>query len=236
MAAKKDIYELVNELIDAIDLTCTIESVTDNLDGTYTFETCDTLHMQPAISNNGYTVTINGNEYTVLDVVNNTSVTVSGSVLPPVGTFQVYAPFFYHGTILATKSELDNEPNHKEKYPLVYLLERIQEKFIADEESAIEREVNLRMFFLANSDPEQWSTDDHYAKVIKPMKNLAEKFVDACKAASNIESIGDYTVISHVKFGEYVEKGTIKKIFSESSGGVELQIPISFLKPVCSNC
>lgn len=236
MATHKDIYELVNELNEAVSLTFNIDSVTDNGDGTYTLTTCDTLHLQSAIDGVGYTVDIGGNAYTVTDVTPNQNITVSGSVLPVVTSFTVYPLFFYHGTILATRSELHREPSYMDKYPMLYMLERIRERFIEDDESTIEREVDLQLFFLALSDPEQWDTDDHYTRVIKPMKNAALRFVDACKEATNVESISDYTIIPHAKFGEYLDKGTVKKIFDESSGGVELQIQIRFMKPACSSC
>ena len=117
-------YDKLAIIVNQIDKALICQSVTDNSDSTYTF-VCNNTKWLTA----GYDVTIGLVTYTVVSFVCNTSFIVSGQSLPTALTFDLYAPIFKHGTIKKVSEELDLMDSFKDKLPLIFLHEIVEEKY-----------------------------------------------------------------------------------------------------------
>ena len=93
--------DIIKRVVAAIDNTFKVSSIIDNSDGTYTLETCDTLHLQE-----NFPLVIDGNDYLVNEVVADTSITIAGSVLPTATSFEIYPPVYFHGTVIKAMEDM----------------------------------------------------------------------------------------------------------------------------------
>ena len=218
--------ETVEALIASIDRTINIDSVVDNLDGTCTIFTCDTKWIQALFS-----VTIDGNDFPVIAINVNISITITGAC-PVVSTFEAYPPFFFHGTVTDTNLQLNGITNKdSEKTPMGYLYEPFVEN-LQDEESALEMITPVRIFFLSYADTKAWYTPQHYEETIRPMRNLMNGFIKAAQDSELIDTLGEYSVVSRVKFGvpknksQLDSRGNEKARFDMHLSGVELGITL----------
>lgn len=228
---KLETTDIVEALVDELCFTFEATNIIDNTDGTYTLETCDTFHLQEC-----FYITNNGNQYLVTEVIKDTSITMMGSFLP-VPMFEIYKPHFFHGTVIQTNLELSMQPNVNSRTPMIYLLEVLKDKFFCDD-SVVERESDLRLFFLTQANFEDWKNSDHNEKAILPMRSLAYNFIDTMKKSKKIGKFVSYEILNHVKFGVYsTDKGHEKKVFNDNLTGVELRITLPVLQDFeCNKC
>lgn len=225
MAKRKLTPDIIEELFDKINLKLVTSSIVDNGDD-FTLFTDDTLHLQA-----GFPLTIDSVVYQITAVEYCVSVTLTGASVPVLTEFNIYKPFYFHGTILATKNEQgDIQPF--DKTPMGYLMENIKDRFHNDF-STISRTSPIRIFFLSQNDWAGDTTDEHYEKVIKPMNNLLDNFINVLRHSNIIANFvkTEYNIINLTKFAEYENKtGAIKTIFDLNLGGCELQIEIDINK------
>jgi len=225
--------DIVESLVSQLDFTFIIDSCTDNLDGTYTLATCNTYQLQTLPN---CPISIDGSSYVITEVVNNQSITIKGTSKPIVTEFAIPKPFYFHGTAIKTNIELSKIDTFN-KFPMVYLLEVLQDRFFARDE-VNERETDLRLFFLAPSKFGEWTTDDHYKGAILPMRNLAYQFIKVLNDSKLINNFAEYTLINRVNFGVYVtDKGNESRIFNDDLSGVEMRITLPIKRNLnCNNC
>lgn len=234
----KSTFELIKPIVEAIDNISTIDSVVDNSNGTYTILMCDTLWITT-----GFDIIINGNSYTVISFIPNVSVTISGSVLPIIGDFELYRPVFYHGTIAATEEVLNEKINNrliaKDKFPMIWLHEPLPERISDNEDEAIIRNSDCEIYFVidaAISIPQ----DDHYAYAIKPMRQLIDRFFAAMKLTGLINTalINYHDLLDLPRFGRYtLNSGAQKTIFSDYElDGTKLTVNLPFIRNSINCC
>jgi hypothetical protein len=232
--------DIIGRVVEAIDNTFTASSIVDNGDGTYTLETCDTLHLQE-----GFSLTIDGEVYKIVTVNADTSIVLSGTVLPTLTSFEIYPPVYFHGTVIKTMEDMKRKKrNSGSDYlaimPFIYLKEVIRDtNYPKGSGNAYEKESELQIFFLTHSNFKDWSTVDHYEKSIDQMTNLVGRFI---VAAQNEKLIGrfegdSFDTTNHTNFGVYVtSKGHTKSIFVDELSGVEMSIRFPFYAEPCTDC
>lgn len=227
----KQTYEKLLPIFAAMDKSVICQSVVDNLDGTYTFD-CDRTRW----ACKGYDISILGNDYTITNVVYNTSITVSGNTLPLALTFDLYAGFFKHGTIRVVANELLKTPAYKDRLPLTFLHEVVNETIHFDPLDALENESDVRIFFLIDCDFKNWSQLDGDTLAIAPMRCFANEFIKCLSNSQYITPLKSTGIIrSYNIFGNADDNGVSKNIFNEFLSGVELKITIPFLRD-CDCC
>lgn len=231
MAVSKQTYKRLEPIINQINKSVICQAVTNNGDGTYTFD-CNYTKWATA----GFNVTIGLVTYTITDFVCNESITVRGASLPTVLTFDLYPPIFKHGTILKVSGELNKLKAKHERTPMIFLHEILEENKHLDPLDVVDNDVDVRMYFLTEADNKNWSQEDAAEKGVQPMINLCNEFI---KAASVSQYLAPLTGSGNVKpfpiFGNTTENGTVKNIFNEVLSGVQLKISLSFLKD-CDCC
>jgi hypothetical protein len=137
------------------------------------------------------------------------------------------APFFIHGTPKNASNEF-TKVDEGIKYPFVYLYEIYAEEVKTDRTNPTAYSANLRLFFLDETNPEDYLTSDQYSEVIRPVRSLVELFLDPIasgEAVQFIEQTSDYTLIPWVNFGKFQDaRGNEKYIFKDKISGYELKI------------
>lgn len=172
---RKQTVDIVNDLVSDLETFFKIKD--SSLDGVnYLLETDCTWWLSI-----GDTVEILGLKHKIIAMNMNVSITIeptNGSVLPlPNTEFMIPAPTYIHGTLKMAQNEVDAISNKTLLVPFVYLFEVIRDRKNTDTESMIDRETDLRLFFLNSANTGDWLTDDHYTNVIDPMQQMVDLFM-----------------------------------------------------------
>ncbi len=141
-----------------------------------------------------------------------------------------------HGTIIQGNEDLSLIKKSEDKYPLIFQHEITKEDFSVDVNTPVERSATVDLFFLCDANFEKWDIEAHTKYAIKPMRELAEKFINALRdPSSKVNKLTTFSLMDHVKFGVYLSsKGHTERIFNDNLSGVQLQIPLEFL--TCNCC
>lgn len=240
----KSTYELLTPIINTIDRSIIISSVIElvpsgiGVIGSYKLFSNNTKW---ATAN--FPIIIGANSYKIEQLSVNEYLIVSGNVLPVAGSFNLYAPKFYHGSIKVAEGELEKKINNKllnaDRMPMIWLHEPVDEKLSLQEDEAIERYSNCDLYFMVDSDFSKWSQEDHYNRAIKPMRQLIDGFINSM----NISHIVNNNLIDNIevkdlpRFGRYTaENGAKTMIFAQTEmSGTKLKIEIPFVRQA-SNC
>ena len=225
MKNRIETVDVIGSLVANIDTSVKINSIVDNGDGSYTIFTCNTKYLKPCIEFIVDSVTYNVVDEVGKEFVPNRQFTVQGSATITETVIDLPAMKYFHGTVIATSVELDKKQFDTEKFPMVYLLEIINDNFNNLPQDKIDRVSDFRLFFLTNTDEENWLTADHYTFAIKPMRNMLYQFIDDLNNNENIEEFSNFTAINHAKFGVYsTDKGHTRRILNDKTSGVEVRL------------
>ena len=180
--------DIIRDLVASLQLKIIVDSVTDNANGTYTIETCNTRHIQ-----SGMSFSVSSVDYVVTSFVRDVSFTVSGASTIAVTSFLLPAPKFWHGSILETNKTLTGIIEMSEKVPMVYLRRPYRDNFNRDD-SAIERDSDMTIYFLCEDNFQQYDIDDRDNECIYPMRSLLYSFVQMLKDNPQIGQIDSFEV------------------------------------------
>jgi hypothetical protein len=224
---RKPISEIIGDLLSTLPNTFKVGMVVLVDANTTTFETCDPLWSYVSTATKVYN---SANAFNITDITysaNKYTITLNGTGFNVDNATTLQRPSYFHGTTLATDKELLNNRNGNnkgEKYPILYLYEVLAEFFYTDKsKSALERESDLRLFFLSEANEKVWNTDEHYDNVINPMANLAHLFNVHVDNQAGFHVDDRYKITYHANFGNYRTNGHFEKIFTDVPlSGVEL--------------
>jgi len=147
----------------------------------------------------------------------------------------IYLPelFFITGTKRATNTEWTiADANLSNKLPLIWLLEVISETGFG-KMSAVEKEMDLRLFFLDETDPSQYYTADHREQVVKPMQKLMLEFIKVVEIERTYKPIENYRFKTFSRFGVENDKGMLQNILDANLSGVSLELTLTRYKLKC---
>ena len=223
-----DIVLILDNLIKDIKKVIITSSITPELDGSFTILSCNTYYLTPKSI-----VSINGVDYSVFSVVQNESIVVNKileSDPDPSGTEVLLgAPFFIHGTIITAKKELNKITEWEDKYPMIYLYEVYKERIVVDKTKSTGRESRVRLFFMDQTDPVNYTNNEQYVNVVRPVGSLVDSFFSVIENSKG--KIGKLTddpdLTPWVNFGKFeTDKGVTKELFSDHISGYELSITL----------
>jgi len=222
--------DFIEDIVDLMTPTITIDSVVDNGDGTQTLTTCDTYWIRKYLD-----ITIDSVEYAVSSFVKDTSITIPSATLVTVDSFVLTAPYYFHGSPMQVNNEFLIQKQDANKYPLIYLVESLTDSHY-DEESSLDKDMNLRIFFLDSFANKNDEVDAHYSSVIVPLNASLDYFVDMLKSDSTTLPFS-YDVINRVKVGIYsTNQGNTSQIFEDPLDGVEFVSTVTTLKSTNCKC
>lgn len=229
MKQRKETVDIIEDFVQTVINSVYVKSATDLGDNKWLIESCNTSYLFPL-----FEFVIEDVNYKVLteQFISNKQIVIETTAAIELGQTIILPDLnYYHGTIIATKQELELIKFTKDKFPMVYLLETLRDEFNNDLDNPIDRTSFLRMFFLTETDEENWDTNQHYNYAIVPMRNALYQFVDTLDKSNLINQFDSYEAINHAKFGVNMqEKGHTKRIFNDKLSGVELQINLPIRK------
>ncbi len=228
--------DIIRNLVQSVPLPVKITLVTDNLNGTYTIEACNTYYLQEKTD-----IIIDGITYPIVSVINNESFTIKGTVEPPVITFNLPAPKFFHGTIEQTNTEIGAIQSVFQKTPMVYLQRPFPETNDPRAKRGlveIERTADVVLYFLTQANFAKWKTEDHDKHAIIPMRNLMNTWIDWLeKKPSKVGFLDTYETLDMIRFGVLIsDKGYESALFDDELSGVRLSITLPLTRQCCLCC
>jgi hypothetical protein len=229
---KKATVNIVKDLVALLTFTEEILNCSVNANEV-TLTVCDTH----GLVNKGY-IEIGGVPVQVIRIINSDTIVIAGTQCPIETEIVIPPPFYFHGTLKATDSELSQITSGNQKTPMVYLFEVLQERRNRNPMIKLGRRVDLTLFFLEDDIYKGDLTEDRYEDYIDPMTNLAEDFVTLLIESPIIGDIeeDEYIIIPHAKAGFYDKLGHVKNLFSMELSGVELRISLPVNKNGCIDC
>ena len=159
--------DIIGDIVSSLTADVVLTDVVNNGDGTFTISSDCTWWIRPE-----ETYSIGGNDYIITDFLINQWIKVKPvghAVVPVPTTIALAAPTYIHGTLKMAGSEVDANLDKTKLCPFVYLFEIITDRKNEDEESMIDREVELRLFFLNSVNTGDWLTEDHKKFFVQPM-------------------------------------------------------------------
>ena len=216
----KQTVDIIGNIIPTLNETIEINNVIDNGGGSYTLETNCTWWLSIA-----QTYTIGASKYKVTSFVINQSITIQSigvAVLPVVSSFSISSPEYIHGTLKMAQNEVDAQTDKTILCPFTYLFEALTDRKNTDKESMIDREVDLRIFWLNSANTKDWLTDDHYTYVIDPMQQMVDLFINKIENSKLFTDEMRYDCLPLINVSE---NGTqVKSIFDCNLSGIELRL------------
>lgn len=231
--AYAETYKLIELIIANIDCTITIDSITQiGATDSYLISTHNTKWLG---INKSYT--IDSDSYLVTDIVPNTSFTITlttGQSVPVSSSMTIEAPKFEHGTFNMVAGERAKLSNAIRNNDFIYFNEPSTDVVYTDELDARDRDSNCQLFFMKESNFQDWTNLQHYNYCIAATGNLKNAFIQACKNTSFVGEMNQsHTSENHVKWGVISTKGHTTTIFNEQLSGKMADITIPFLKQDC---
>ena len=228
-----DVVNILQTLIANIDYNLYCKNITDNLDGSYTIDTCNTLHARE-----GMYITIDAEEYVVTDFVLNSYITITGGTLDLTRlSITLPALGFESGKL----SDVDGERVTKKRLqqqvsPFVWNREPFNVVGNTDKLSNLYGNVSLTLYFMGDCNPNNMFTADHREQVINPMKNFADHFINYVNKRRNYFGIvSSFEIIDRPFLEIQGVDGGGSRLFDENLSGVELRIDVP-LKNNCVGC
>jgi len=224
----KEVTNIIGELVAKIDNVCI---------GIYDPATtltmiCDTKYLRVGkkVTNEA------GDEYMVIKVVEDEYIEVEPIMVgsPDLqGKIFLPPPFYISGTKMATNREWTiSTSDMTSKTPLAWLLELIRlEK--QGRESSVNWRSDLRLFFLDETDIQNYYTKDHRDNVVEPMSRLAELFMEVVNNDKTFETIDDYELVTFSRFGVETDRGMFENILDANLSGVELRVTLGKYNANC---
>lgn len=226
-----DIHDIIRLAISQMSKTVCINDSTEVVTGEWKLETCNTMWLSV-----GDNLTVGSDTWVVKEVSINSYFVVTGVTITIPETIDLVLPYYYHGTVMSTNSELNMTKISSDKFPMIYCLEVFREVYNSNPADAIERESSMRLFFLTENNFKNWITEDHYENVINPLRSMLDSFVSGVNDGVGFGKIEDFTTTNHVNFGTFTaNEGHLKNLFDDNLSGIELEVTIPIVRDMdCS--
>lgn len=226
----KDVSEIFEEIVNAIDNSISINSMSV-VNGKLRVYTCDTkwLRIGKKVSGkvlggsivSSFVTALVTDTYFELDNVN----IVSDILIPK--------PTAMFGTRTATNNEWNlKTANLMDKTPIIWCLELVNELHYGFE-SSLERDIEMKVFFLDETDILNYYTKDHRTQVVKPMIALAHAFKEVIDKNALMKRIVNFNVLGFSRFGTESVTGMIENILDANLSGASVQFNLSKYKDGC---
>lgn len=224
-----EVAHIVEELVGKMDTT---------INGVYNLSIGKTEYCDTKWARKGKQISNPGEPFLISDIDYNNSITsiYQGNTSPAPdlnGVTQLPVPFFISGTKLATNREWTIAGKDvTKKTPIIWLLETIRERNYG-RGSSLDREMELRIFFLDETNIVNFYTEDHRREVVYPMQQLVREFVRTVEADRRFKTLEDYSMKTFSRFGVEKDNGVFQNVLDANLSGVELIITLTKYKENC---
>jgi hypothetical protein len=222
----RDISVLFEEIVDNIDTSIEVKSYSNKR-----FYTCNTKWIRAGKIIFGKTSSNTEVSSVVTSVVKDTYFEIESATL--VKSVRCPLPFAITGTKLATNIEFTKKDNNLlNKTPLVWLLENHSEKLYGID-SSLERDMEMTVLFLDETDVLNYYTKDHRLQVSEPMIALEEEFEKVINNFALYRRLISFNRKVFSRFGTETENGMYKNILDANLSGIIITYSVSKYKDAC---
>lgn len=149
------------------------------------------------------------------------------------GVIQLPSPLLLIGTKMSTNWEWTKKSSDlRTKLPLIWLLETYRYIEFGKGDSR-DYEADVRVFFLDETNPKGFTSDDSRKKVVHPVSRLADNFITCVNANTHFKRVIQATKKDYSRFGIETDAGAIKNILDADLSGVELNFTLTAYKGTC---
>jgi hypothetical protein len=228
----REVVTILKYLIDNLPRTIDITSITDNLNGTFKLNTCNTLYARAL-----YTITIGATTYTIKAVEINKSITIESAdpIVATIGTLQNIG--FHSGTLM----DIDNERGsakrvNQEITPFVWNKEPFRITLNKSYDRPEYGSADITLYVMGECDPQNMLTDNHRHEVIYPMENYAITLLNYINERVDLfYNLEDVRMVEMVNVGSSGKNGNIERLFDENLSGVEMNFTLK-MRQKCKKC
>lgn len=147
--------------------------------------------------------------------------------------YRITPPFPIVGTPIATNIEWTKYSNDlTTKTPLIWLLENHTEK-VYGAEASLERDINMKILFLDETNILDFTIEQHRQQVVQPMIKLQEEFVKVIDKNAIYKRLKDFNRDTFSRFGKETENGMTKNILDANLSGIMIDISVPKFKDIC---
>ena len=222
----RDISVLFEEIVSKIDTSIEVKSYSNKR-----FYTCNTKWIRAGKIIFGKTAGNTDATSIVTLVVKDTYFEIESATL--VKSVRCPLPFAITGTKLATNIEFTKKSNNLlNKTPLVWLLENHSEKLYGID-SSLERDMEMTVLFLDETDVLNYYTKDHRLQVSEPMIALEEEFEKVINNFALYRRLISFNRKVFSRFGTETENGIYKNILDANLSGIIITYSVSKYKDAC---
>ena len=235
-------YKYIEAIVNAIDLSIKVKSVTNPSTGIYVLVTSCGIKW----ATKGFSVTIDGNNYSIQDIDSDAkTITVKGSVaLSGSFSFDLFSPQFYHGTVVSVDNDINDRISKGlkvwTKLPMIFLHESVDESYNYQPTEAILKNSDVDLYFMSMYDPKDWPTNDHYKYAIEPMRRLIDEFNKSMELGRVVsyKNIDKFRVNDYARWGARISAtGYEKKPFEGFSlSGCKVSTTLPILRKNICDC
>ncbi len=218
------IVDLIEDFILGMNFTQAVLSFSTG-GGNTTIVLTNTWHAKV-----GLTIIIDTVPFVIISANSATGEVVVPGILGAAVLATISTPFYKHGTPIATNNEITPK-DENQKFPLIYLVEIIEENINNSTDSRTKNNAILRFHFIDRRLSE-WDTDENYSNVVNGLRNLGEKFIADLQGQPlvNRKELLTYQFKNLPKFGvESTNKGVTNSLFNERAAAVQLTVTVPFL-------
>ena len=226
----KDVSEIFEEIVNAIDNSISINSLSV-VNGKLRVFTCDTKWVRVGKKVSGKILDGTVKYAFVTNVVVDTYFDIDNVNI--VSDISATKPTAMFGTRTATNKEWNLKTyNLLDKTPIIWCLELVNELHYGFE-SSLERDIEMKVFFLDETDILNYYTKDHRTQVVKPMIALAHAFKEVIDKNALMKRIVNFNVLGFSRFGTESVTGMIENILDANLSGASVQFNLSKYKDGC---
>lgn len=229
----KEVTDLVEDLVNAIDFSIEFESITAMPNNVYRINTCNTKWARVGKKIILFKDTVeekikitNIEEDTYIEIVYTGADTDFTKI-------ELTSPFFISGTKTSTNNEWSRAGNNLlEKTPLIWLYPNYSEK-IYGLESSLERSITMSIAFLDETNPKFQKNKEHIDNAVKPCNKLKELFIKSINKNVIYRMLVSYDTKTFSRFGVETDSGVVQNILDANLSGVILTLTIDKFKEPC---
>lgn len=233
--------DIIRDIIESMKPLVRVSSIEDVVvDEQWKLNICQTYWLRELRE-----IEIDGSAYIIDEVKHNEYIIISpldGALKPTILKFTMYAPSFYFGTHKkvnqdrTTDGNLDNENGFDAITPFAMLLSRIAENEPNTDDTSIDREADIRLFFLEKYDIQDDTTNDNLLEVvIRQLHSMADYFIAYVNGREDLFNMPEN--ISRRTYEAFSEIGLNNAWYLDDSlAAVELDLTLPILKTLGCDC
>lgn len=226
----KEVSQIFEQIVNKIDNSINVSSL--SIAGSVLrIRTCNTKWARAGKTITAKDANDSAIEAKILDVVGDTYIDVDNMQVYTDIRLNRPTPMF--GTRTATNNEWNlMTSNIIAKTPIIWCLELVNELHYG-EESSLERDIEMKVFFLDETDILNYYTKDHRLQVVRPMIGLAHAFKESIDKNALMKKIVNFNVLGFSRFGTESVTGMIENILDANLSGASVQFNLSKYKDGC---